>query len=147
VIATLFTAHVTATLAMTGVLWFVQLVHYPLLGRVAPEGFAAFEREAVRRTTWVVGPLMLVEVGTGLALLLARPVWLPLSALWLDLGLIALNVAPTALVQVPLHTRLERGLDADAHRRLVRTNWLRTACWTLRAALLSWLVVVAATRA
>jgi hypothetical protein len=39
-------------------------------------------------------------------------------------------------LQVPLHTRLARGFDPAAHRQLVRTNWLRTLAWTLRALLL-----------
>lgn len=30
VVAVALLAHVAATLAMTGVIWFVQLVHYPL---------------------------------------------------------------------------------------------------------------------
>lgn len=137
----LFVAHLAATVAMAGVLWFVQLVHYPLLGHVSPSGFAAFEREGVRRTTWVVGPLMLVEAATLLALLFAPPSWLPTPVLALDLALWVVHTASTALVQVPLHSALERGFDGGAHARLVRTNWARTCAWSARAALL---VVVAA---
>jgi hypothetical protein len=36
---------------------------------------------------------------------------------------------------VPQHRRLERGWGERAHRALVRGNWLRTAAWTVRAAL------------
>lgn len=134
--AGVFGLHLAATVAMAGVLWFVQLVHYPLLARVAPDAFAAFEREGVRRTTWVVGPLMLVEAASGLALVVAAPAWLPRAALGLDLALWLVHTVSTALVQVPLHGRLERGFDAAAHARLVRTNWGRTAAWSARAALL-----------
>jgi hypothetical protein len=38
----------------------------------------------------------------------------------------------TALVQVPLHRRLSAGYDEPTGRRLVRTNWVRTALWSLR---------------
>ncbi|HEX2205610.1 MAG TPA: hypothetical protein VHG91_20025 [Longimicrobium sp.] len=44
----------------------------------------------------------------------------------------------TALLQVPMHGRLERGFDAAAHRRLVATNWVRTVAWTARGVLLLW---------
>ena len=57
------------------------------------------------------------------------------SASGVAIGAADLLLAPHALVQVPLHRRLQGGFDAAAHRRLVRTNWLRTAAWTLRAAL------------
>lgn len=142
----LFAAHLAATVAMTGVLWFVQLVHYPLLGHVAPAGFAVFEREGVRRTTWVVGPLMLVEAATLLALLIAPPPWLPGAVLALDLALWVAHTASTALVQVPLHAALERGFDGAAHARLVRTNWARTWAWSARAALLLVVAVAAVPR-
>jgi hypothetical protein len=39
----------------------------------------------------------------------------------------------TALLQVPLHNLLARGLDREAVARLVQTNWIRTAAWSARA--------------
>ena len=36
---------------------------------------------------------------------------------------------------MPLHGRLAQGFDAVAHRRLVSTNWVRTAGWSVRGLL------------
>ncbi len=36
----------------------------------------------------------------------------------------------TVAVSVPLHTRLGEAYDDGVARRLVATNWLRTAAWT-----------------
>ena len=58
-------AHVAATAAMTGLIWFVQLVHYPLFARVGVADFTAYEREHVRRTGLLVAPLMLLEALTA----------------------------------------------------------------------------------
>ncbi len=41
----------------------------------------------------------------------------------------------TAFVQVPLHRQLTTTPTAAAIRRLVNSNWYRTAGWTLRGAL------------
>jgi hypothetical protein len=41
----------------------------------------------------------------------------------------------TLFVQVPAHRRLGHGFEAEVHRRLVTSNWLRTAAWTARGAL------------
>jgi hypothetical protein len=41
----------------------------------------------------------------------------------------------TFLVQVPLHRRLSAAWDPVAARRLVQTNWIRAAAWTLRGVL------------
>ena len=50
-----------STLAMVGLIWFVQIVHYPLFAQVGREGFSGYEQAHQNRTTFVVAPLMLVE--------------------------------------------------------------------------------------
>lgn len=121
--------HAAATLFMTGVIWFVQLVHYPLFAGVDAASFCAYEREHQRRTTWVVAPAMLVELATAAAIVALRPTW---TLAWLGVALVALLWALTAFVQVPCHQRLESAFAASAHARLVRTNWLRTIAWSAR---------------
>lgn len=123
-------AHAGATLFMTGLIWFVQVVHYPLLRRIPPTEVATYAREHARRTGWVVGPVMLAELGLGLALAARGG-----SLAWLALALLGVIWASTASIQVPLHRRLALDPDPSTIERLVRTNWLRTAGWTLRAPL------------
>lgn len=132
----LLLAHAASTWFMTGVIWFVQLVHYPLMARVGREHWREYEGGHQRWTTLVVMPAMLVELGATLALLL-RGVWgespAP-GALWFGAALLALIWLSTTLVQVPLHARLEAGFEARTHARLVATNWIRTLAWSARAA-------------
>jgi hypothetical protein len=124
--------HTASTLAMCGVIWFVQLVHYPLFDRVAGAAFSRYERAHTYRTSYVVVPLMLGELGSSALLVLLLPGRvLP----WVGLGLLAAVWLSTFLVQVPAHRRLERGFDGATHRRLVRTNWWRTVAWTARGAI------------
>lgn len=119
---------------MTGVIWFVQVVHYPLMGRVREVQFAAYAVAHQQRTTWVVGPLMILEALTAGAL-----VWMAVSGggetawPWVGLGLLALIWLSTFAVQVPLHARLASGFSEAAWRRLVATNWVRTIAWTARS--------------
>ena len=134
--APLLLVHAAATTAMAGVIWFVQVVHYPLFAAVGRDGFAAYESAHRRLTTWVVAPMMLAELATAAALPFrptpaAGPAW----GSWAGLALLAVVWLSTFLIQVPLHERLSRGFDADAHRSLVRSNWVRTVAWTARAAL------------
>lgn len=124
-------AQALATPALAGLVWFVQVVHYPLLARVGESGFVSYEREHTRRTTWLVAPLMLVE-GIAVAALVVLD---PGVATALGAVLLAGIWASTFLVQVPCHRVLERGWDAAAHRRLVRSNWVRTLLWTARSAI------------
>ncbi len=138
--AALFVAHAAATWAMVGLIWFVQVVHYPLFAGVGASGYARYQAEHARRTTWVVAAPMLGELATGLALALwRRPPFVPAAAAWAGLALLAAVWASTGLWQVPRHDELARGFDPSAHRRLVRSNWARTAAWTARGALVAWL--------
>jgi hypothetical protein len=125
-------AHAAATLFMAGLIWFVQIVHYPLFGRVGAAESAAYGREHARRTGWVAGPAMLVELVLALALAARGG-----ALAWAGLALLGVIWASTALVQVPLHRRLAAGPDPAARLQLVRTNWIRTAAWTARAVLAS----------
>jgi len=131
--------HIAATLFMTGLIWFVQVNHYPLFASVGQEGFAAYERLHQRRTTWVVAPVMLAELVSGLALLLRPPAGVPPGVVVAGAVLLALIWLSTAALQVPQHRRLERGFDVAAHHALCRTNWIRTAAWTVRCLLVLWM--------
>ncbi len=131
----LLLVNAAATWAMVGLIWFVQLVHYPLFARVGPEGFVAYEAAHKTRTGLVVALFGPLEVLTALALVVRRPA---ATDPGLVLGAAALAVLVwlvTIAVQVPLHGRLSTGFDPDDVRRLVRTNALRTLIWTGRGAL------------
>lgn len=136
VCAVLFLVDITAALYMMGVIWTVQLVHYPLFLRVGAAGWAAYHDAHTRQMTAVVLPAMVAELGAAGLLALARPPWLSPGLLWLGFALAVGTWAVTFFVSVPLHAALGRGFDPDAIRRLVATNWLRTAFWTGHALVL-----------
>lgn len=127
----LLLAHAGATLFMTGLAWFVQVVHYPLFRLAGEAGFPAYAEAHSRRTTWVVGPPMLLEAVTAGLLLLVEAGAVTVAGA----TLLVLVWLSTALLQVPCHTRLGGGFDTLVHSRLVRTNWLRTVLWSARAAI------------
>lgn len=124
--------HAIPTLFMAGVIWIIQVVHYPLYRLVGPERFADYEREHCARISWVVLPTMVAELVFALLLALSPPRGCE-SLAWQGLALLIVVWMSTFLLQVPCHRRLERGFDAAAAKRLVATNWIRTIAWTLRA--------------
>ncbi|MFI4897723.1 MAG: hypothetical protein ACIARR_07845 [Phycisphaerales bacterium JB059] len=128
-------AHAVSTCMLAGLIWFVQIVHYPLFAQVGPDVFARYERAHQRRTTLVVAPLMLTELACALSLVFGPPPVAPAWAPPAGLAMVALIWVSTATVQVPLHRRLEHGWSARAHRALVASNWGRTLLWTLRSIL------------
>lgn len=128
-------AHLAATLYLAGLIWCIQVVHYPLMDRVGAERFIEFHRQHSTRISLIVVAPMLVELATAVLLVTLVPEGVPRALAALGLGLLALVWVSTFAVQVPLHSRLAHGFDSKAHRRLVNSNWLRTAAWSLRAAI------------
>jgi hypothetical protein len=134
-VTTLLLLHAGATLFMTGLVWFVQVVHYPLFDGVGRDSFVAYEIEHSRRTTRVVGPVMLVEGASAAALLGVRPAAIPASWAWVGFVLLGVVWISTVFLQVPQHRALERGFDGGVHRALVAGNWIRTIAWSARSVL------------
>ena len=126
------------TLPLVGLIWLVQVVAYPLFARVNAADFAAYHAAHSRLITLVVGPLMLGELLAAVAWLLVQDGSVPRGVAWTGLGLVAAAWLVTAFASVPQHEVLARSFEARAHEVLVSTNWLRTAAWTARGALLLW---------
>ncbi|MBO1435768.1 hypothetical protein [Meiothermus sp. CFH 77666] len=132
--------HFVATWFLVGLIWMVQVVHYPLFARVGSAEFAGYQTAHANLITLVVGPLMLLELLTAVALLILWPSSLPSWVGWLGLALVGVIWLTTLLASVPLHARLAAGFDTEAHALLVGTNWIRTLAWTARGFLLAWVL-------
>lgn len=128
-------AQFAATMFMVGLIWFVQIVHYPLYANVGREPFPEYEALHNRLTTWVVGPAMLIEMLSALIFLKYAPNE-STSLAWIGLGLLVVIWVSTATLSVPAHDVLTAGFAADAWQKLVSTNWIRTIAWTLRGVIL-----------
>ena len=135
---TIVLASIASTLFMAGVIWFVQLVHYPLFASVGHNQFAHYETEHAGRTTWIVAPAMAVEAATSVLLLWIRPAAISIEIAAAGFLLTGLIWGSTFAMQVPLHARLSIGFEPALHKSLVATNWVRTLAWTGRA----WLALV-----
>ena len=124
--------HLGATAFMAGVIWYVQLVHYPLMAGWPHEDFPRWEAVHREQTGFVVVPGMLLEGVTAGMLLFRRPPAMPAWLLWAGGAMLLAIWMSTFAIQVPLHERLASGWDAESHARLVQTNWLRTVLWSAR---------------
>lgn len=127
----LLLAQLVSTAGMFGVIWQVQWITYPGFFAIDPVSFPDYHADYCRRITWIVGPLMLVELGSTAFSLLA--LWRTRLRAWslLALSLVLSAWAMTAFLQVPLHEKLSSGLDTRAAENLVRSNWFRVVAWTL----------------
>lgn len=137
---TLALANFAANLFMLGLIWFVQIVHYPLFASTGRADFARYQSRHASLTTLVVAPPMFVELFATFALVAMAHGKLPHSATLSSAVLVAAIWGSTAFLQVPCHNALQNGFDEATHRFLVNSNWIRTVAWTAKAALSSYLL-------
>lgn len=123
--------HAVSALILVGLIWTVQVVHYPLMAMVGRDRFVAYEAAHAPRMAAVVMLPWTLQGLTTAWLLLARPDGVPTWSLAVAAVTAAVPVLVTVVWSVPAHARLGDGFDPTTHRRLVRTNWIRTWGWTL----------------
>ena len=127
--------NLAATWAMVGLVWFVQVVHYPLFTLVGGSRLVEYSAANQRRTAWVVGPVMAIEAVATIMLVIDPPAALGRALPVFGLLLLVAIYACTATLQVPGHRALLEGYDERRIRALVAGNWIRTVMWSARGAL------------
>lgn len=126
-------ANFVAATVMTGVIWFVQWVHYPLLASVPVDRAVETAKKHQRSTGQVLAIPMAVEGFTTLGLLISRPEGVQIIWPWIGAVLLAVALGSTVILSVPLHAKMVANPTAEVGRRLVVTNWPRTIAWSARA--------------
>jgi hypothetical protein len=135
----LLLTNVAATLFLAGILWSLQIVQFPLMLSAQSGDFVAYVRAQRTRNTLLMTLPMLVEAATG-GWLLTTPI--PSRHLLTAMVLLVIGWIVTLGLIVPMHARIMRGYDPHAIRVLIRTNWIRTFCWTARACLMIWITLI-----
>lgn len=131
---------------MVGLIWVMQIVHYPLFAEVGETTYRGFQADHMTRISKLLAVPWAAEVLSAIALVFLAPTSRLRTAAIIGLGLVGLVAAITAFGAAPVHGGLLDGFDGDAHRRLLTINWTRTLVWTARgilaAALVWWTVRV-----
>jgi hypothetical protein len=131
-------SQLATTLPLAGLIWTIQLVHYPLFAKVGAPTFGAYHAGHTAMITPLVMPLMVAELAAAFATVRWPSTRVPPWFGGAMLILVLCAWATTGLLSVPAHNALANGFDPRAHERLLLTNWLRTLAWTARSALLLW---------
>jgi hypothetical protein len=118
-----------SNLALIGLIWTVQIVHYPSFLFIDKNRYFEFQDFHMKKITFVVMPLMLIELLCGFILLynnLNNMVFivgfLSLICIWLW----------TFFVNVPLHSKLMKSFEDNLIHSLIKSNWPRTILWTFK---------------
>lgn len=128
--------HFACCFYLAGVIWVIQLTHYPAFHFVAEKDFARFHARHTAVMGGIVGPVMIIELLTAVMLCQS------FNWLWLlNLGGVIVIWLCTFFWSVPAHSKLALGQDVAEIHKLVRSNWVRTVIWNTRAALFLMLIL------
>ncbi len=123
--------HFFVSSAMMGLIWLVQLVHYPAFRFIEGREYVSFALFHTTQITWVVAPLMIVELFSAFLMSFDSTLSLWVKVLSL-LCLVAIWLS-TVFFQIPQHGVLALGKNIEAIEKLVSMNWIRTIAWTLKS--------------
>jgi hypothetical protein len=125
------TTELAVTAILVGLIWTIQLVHYPTFNFIDEGSYKNFQMFHMNSITLLVAPLMILEMLFFILSMKFRfyekkfqylILFLLLSTIWLC----------TALVSVPLHNSLLNGKDEAIIAQLISTNWIRTLAWSIK---------------
>lgn len=136
----IFVIHIGVTIFLTGLIWTIQVVHYPLFADVGTDCYTTYQNRHMSRITYIVAPAMLAELVTAIYLALFPIAGINPNYFRFGLALVFLNWISTLFVQSPIHGKLALNYDDALIKKLVTTNWLRTVFWTIRNGLILWVI-------
>jgi len=130
--------HLIFTSIMTGVIWVIQIVHYPSFHFIEKELYTAFQKFHMNKISIIVMPIMLAELITGIMLFLDKSSKSPF--LTISIIILVLIWLITGVFFTKAHNELIAGYQELVVNQLVAMNWIRTLLWTLRLLLLTYFV-------
>ena len=130
--------HLIFTSIMTGVIWVIQIVHYPSFHFIEKELYTAFQKFHMNKISIIVIPIMLAELITGMMLFLDKSSKSPF--LIISFVILVLIWLITGVFFSKAHNELITGYQELVVNQLIAMNWIRTLLWTLRLLLLTYFV-------
>ena len=120
--------NLASTWFMVGLIWLIQIVHYPLFLYIGSKEFSLFHKKHKIFILPVVGIVMICELITSVIIFLQLQSKIPNWILIIGLMLLGIIWVSTLLIQIPLHYKLNSKFDEHLIIMLVKTNWIRTIC-------------------
>jgi len=124
--------HFLSTSLMVGIIWVIQLLHYPTFHFIKESDYVEFQHFHMQRISFIVVPVMIIELLSGFMLVY----YIRSNLLILCLIILLVIWLITFVFFTKLHQSLLGGYDKIIVDKLVQINWSRTILWSLRLIIL-----------
>ena len=122
--------HFASTAVMVGVIWVIQLLHYPAFHYIEKNNYSQFQKFHMNRISYIVIPAMVIEMLSGIMLVIINDDFIISFSLLVCIWII------TFVFFTNIHQRLLSKYENTAVEKLVNLNWIRTTFWTVRLLIL-----------
>ena len=119
-----------------GLIWTIQLVHYPSMRYIPKDKFPEYHNFHSSRISILAMPLMLAELVTSIMLWYQNLNNAIQTVFLINLIIVVLIWLSTFLIQVPLHNALSKEKNTEKLSKLILSNWIRTLLWSTRSFLM-----------
>ena len=131
--------HAVASIWMTSLIWVIQLVHYPFFQYVDQNKQRLAANFHTSRIFWCVFPAMIIEVITLILYIIQKN---QINEIEITITTLLITIwASTILIQVPQHQAMATQYNQSIIKQLVKKNWIRTICWTLKTIFTIYLIM------
>ena len=134
--AFVFFFHLIFSAIMVGVIWVIQLVHYPSFHFIDKDIYDSFQKFHMNKISIIVVPVMILELATGVLLLIGNSKNILII---ISFCMLILIWGITGLFFSDVHGKLISGYNELIVNKLVSMNWIRTVLWTFKMILLLYL--------
>lgn len=129
--------HFLSTSIMVGVIWVIQLLHYPSFHFVQKSDYPKFQQFHMSRISLIVIPAMIIEFITGIIML---QFGFSSNFLFISSLVILITIwGITFIFFTKMHQVLISGYNEIIVNRLISINWSRTLLWSLRLLILCYI--------
>ena len=122
--------HFASTAVMVGVIWVIQLLHYPTFYYIEKNNYSQFQKFHMNRISYIVIPAMVIEMLSGIMLVIINDDFI------ISFSLLVCIWIMTFVFFTNIHQRLLSKYENTAVEKLVNLNWIRTVFWTVRLVIL-----------
>ena len=122
--------HFASTAVMVGVIWVIQLLHYPTFHYIEKNNYSQFQKFHMNRISYIVIPAMVIEMLSGIMLVIINDDFIISFSLLVCIWII------TFVFFTNIHQHLLSKYENTAVEKLVNLNWIRTVFWTVRLVML-----------
>ena len=134
-IDTLYFIQIVCNSYLVSLVFMTQFITYPTFLHIDKDKFSEYHRKYVNNISFIVAPVMLIELLTLLLIAYFSKDFLIIKSLILLLVI----WLTTFFIMIPSHNRISKSFNIKEINRLINYNWVRTILWSFKLLLIIFL--------